>query len=305
MRVDIIQGKGNKMLRRICHEGEVYVMAPMKGSYKISLYNHSNKQRLAVVTVDGVNVLDGKDGDFKGQGYIVGPWETVEIPGWRRDDGTVAAFLFRPEEKSYASQTGRGTRNVGVIGVAVFDEAPPVRLTTCRCPNPEHHHHHHHYPAWPYVTYTYTTTNATDTIRLGEVTCSTSGGEEQTMGGVYFSSQAAPAAKSRRSSVLRSRSRSSEPKGLMSYDCDTEPSRSEDVGTGYGHEVEFQTTSVTFRRATETPAEVVCLRYATRERLQSWGVPVDRMERPERRPSPQAFPVNQGPSVPPPPGWRG
>jgi hypothetical protein len=304
MRVDIIQGKGNKPLRRICHEGEVYVMAPKKGSYRISLYNHSNKRRLAVVTVDGVNVLDGKDGDFEGQGYVLGPRETMEIPGWRRDDGTVAAFLFRPEEKSYANQTGRGTRNLGVVGVAVFDEKPKVR---CRCPKGHHEHHHHHYN-WPVFTtgYTYTTNTVNSPGSAGTVTCSTTGGDTPPAESVYFSS-----------SVGTPRSKGAQARGvtrgvnsadsIMLYD--QEPERNTlgglDVGTGYGHEVEFETVSTSFERATDQPAAVVCLRYAVKERLQSWGVPVHRMKRPERKPGPQAFPVSRGPAVPAPPGWRG
>jgi hypothetical protein len=302
MRVDIIQGKGNKPLRRICHEGEVYVMAPKKGTYRIQLYNHTSKRRVAVVTVDGVNVISGENGDFNGKGYVVGPKETIEIPGWRRDDGTVAAFLFRPEEKSYANQTGRGTSNVGVVGVAVFDEKPKVR---CRCPNGHHdHHHHHHYPSWGTNIF-YSSggggrygsnvgTGGTMPEPLTHITCSTAGGgEEQTLG---FAAEAQPRSVSK--GITRRRRR------IVMNDA-PEPSSSIDVGTGYGHEVDFETTSVAFERATDEPAVVLCLRYAVKERLQSWGVPVNRMKRPDRKPSPRAFPVSQGPSVPPPPGWRG
>lgn len=276
MRVDIIQGKGNKPLRRICHEGEVYVKAPKQGSYRIQLYNHTDRRRLAVVTVDGVNVLSGKDGDFKGQGYVLRPGETVEIPGWRRDEGAAAAFLFRQEEQSYANQTGRGIRNVGVVGVAVFDEEPPILI---RCPNTHlHHHHHHHHPDLLFST---DTTDNTGHSRSGTGTsCSSSG---------------------RKRLSKPHRPSSVQPRGVEFYD--TEPTT--DVGTGYGREVEFQTTSTVFTRATEEPAEVVVLRYAVKERLQSWGVPVHKMKRPNRKPSPQAFPISQSPSVPPPPGWVG
>jgi len=306
MRVDIIQNKGSKMLRRICHEGEVYVMAPKKGSYKIRLYNHSNKRRLAVVTVDGVNVINGEDGDFEGSGYVMQPWEKVEIPGWRRDGEKVAAFLFRPEEQSYAAQTGRGTRNVGVIGVAVFDEKPVVR------PNPpivireEHHHHHHDW--WPRTRWLHTCdTVSGDTVRYSstappdngtlmyenEVNCSTAGSAEPTLSMDTSASRSAERVSKGRAkrTVIRRRRRS-----VSSEDSPV------DVGTGYGHEVRFHTTDTTFERATESPAEVVTLRYATRSRLESWGVPVDEMERPSRRP--EAFPKSQE-GCPPPPGWRG
>jgi hypothetical protein len=42
------------------------------------------------------------------------------------------------------------------------------------------------------------------------------------------------------------------------------------------------------------------MRYASKEALRSWGVPVDRPEPPE---APNAFPIPVG--VQAPPGWRG
>jgi len=298
MRVDIVHK--SKPLRRIAHEGQVYVQAPKKGSYKIQLYNHCNQRRLAVVTVDGVNVITGEDGDFEGPGYILGPWETMEIPGWRRGDEEVAAFLFRPEKQSYAAQTGRGTRNVGVVGVAVFDEKKKPTTYTIR----QHHHHHHHHPVpvpiYPSPTWWYTTSTTTsvapeENTSAGVFTCSTSGEQVEVdssyanQGGLGFDDMLGETSP-------RETCRASGKKGVFSQD-------SIDVGTGYGHKVEFQTTSVEFDRATDTPAEVVVLRYATRERLQSWGVPVDQMQRP--KPEPKAFPASRSLGVPAPPGWRG
>jgi len=301
MRVDIIQNKGKKGLQRIVHDGEIYVMAPKKGSYKIHLHNTCSKRRLAVVTVDGVNVVTGEDGDFEGPGYVLPPWGKLEIPGWRRDDGKVAAFLFRPEKQSYANQTGRGTKNVGVVGVAVFDEEekPVVIVKT-----PEEHHHHHHYD-WPWgytwpLTYRWslttdapvrTSTTFSNSIEysssrgVNTTYCSTSGGGgDQTLS--FGPTQASRAAER----VKRAQDLA-------------ESMDSIDVGTGYGHEVSFETTSTTFNRATEHPAEVICLRYATRARLESWGIPVEEMRRPTSRP--EAFPGVSSQGVPPPPGWRG
>lgn len=41
MQIDIIRNKGKKMLRRIAHQGQVYVPVPKKGSYTIQLSNTS------------------------------------------------------------------------------------------------------------------------------------------------------------------------------------------------------------------------------------------------------------------------
>jgi hypothetical protein len=74
------------------------------------------------------------------------------------------------------------------------------------------------------------------------------------------------------------------------------------VGTGYGRETEHQVRTVSFRKADETPDQVVTLRYATRSWLAAQGIVVppsfDLLFGSTR---PQAFP---GVSCPPPPGWE-
>ncbi len=99
-----------------------FIQVPDMGAYGIRLRNTTPRRQLVVVSVDGLNVLDGQEASVDGGGYVLRPWETLDIPGWRRSDGTVAAFTVKPQEASYTAQTGHGTVNVGVIGVAVFEE---------------------------------------------------------------------------------------------------------------------------------------------------------------------------------------
>jgi hypothetical protein len=75
----------------------------------------------AIATVDGLDVINGRAGTFSNRGYIVNAWSTVEIDGWRRSTDTVAAFRFGRVSDSYAGKKGED-RNVGVIGVAFFEE---------------------------------------------------------------------------------------------------------------------------------------------------------------------------------------
>ena len=57
---------------------------------------------------------------------MLDPWGSVEITGWRKSLERTAAFYFTDLGDSYAARTGR-PQNVGVIGVAVFQEkAPPI-----------------------------------------------------------------------------------------------------------------------------------------------------------------------------------
>jgi hypothetical protein len=71
--------------------------------------------------VDGLDVIDGRPGSFDKRGYLVNPWASVEIDGFRRSMEQVAAFRFGSVARSYAASKG-DARNVGVIGVAVFAE---------------------------------------------------------------------------------------------------------------------------------------------------------------------------------------
>jgi hypothetical protein len=89
--------------------------------YAIRIQNDSASRFEAVATVDGLDVIDGQPGSFEKRGYLIGPWSSVEIDGFRQSEDAVAAFRFGRVRDSYAAKRGRD-RNVGVIGVAIFQE---------------------------------------------------------------------------------------------------------------------------------------------------------------------------------------
>ena len=89
--------------------------------YMISISNQSSNRFEAVVTVDGLDVMDGRAGSFAKRGYLVQPFGSVEIDGFRTSMDEVAAFRFGSVRGSYAAQKGND-RNVGVVGVAFFAE---------------------------------------------------------------------------------------------------------------------------------------------------------------------------------------
>ncbi len=101
--------------------GRSYVMGNDGARYAIRIENQTGARFEAVATVDGLDVIDGQPGSFEKRGYLVAPWSTVEIDGFRRSEAQVAAFRFGRVKDSYAAKRG-GDRNVGVIGVAVFQE---------------------------------------------------------------------------------------------------------------------------------------------------------------------------------------
>lgn len=89
--------------------------------YSVVLTNHTNHRFESVVTVDGLDVINGKPGTAENRGYVLLPFATLEIEGFRQSASAVAAFRFAAVGESYAAQTG-SARNVGVIGVAFFGE---------------------------------------------------------------------------------------------------------------------------------------------------------------------------------------
>lgn len=98
-----------------------YVVGEDGERYIISLENRTDHRFEAVATVDGLDVIDGEPGAYSKRGYLVGPWQTIEIDGFRRSFDEVAAFRFGSVSASYAARKG-DDRNVGVVGIAFFAE---------------------------------------------------------------------------------------------------------------------------------------------------------------------------------------
>ncbi len=106
------------------HEGRAYVVGKPGNEYQVVARNRRGEDLLAVVSVDGVNVVSGQTASTSQGGYVLGPWSHLDIKGWRKSLGETAAFYFTSLGDSYAARTGRAA-NVGVIGVALFERARP------------------------------------------------------------------------------------------------------------------------------------------------------------------------------------
>ncbi len=90
--------------------------------YTIVVKNHSPGRIEAVVSVDGLDVVDGKPASFNKRGYLIDAHGDLEIEGFRTSTTEVAAFRFGSVRDSYAQKKHGDARNVGVIGLAVFHE---------------------------------------------------------------------------------------------------------------------------------------------------------------------------------------
>ena len=98
-----------------------YVQGNSGERYIIRITNPTARRVEAVVTVDGLDVIDGEDGDLHKRGYVVPPYGEVRVEGFRTSQADVATFRFNSVNDSYANKKGKA-RNVGVIAVAIFEE---------------------------------------------------------------------------------------------------------------------------------------------------------------------------------------
>lgn len=121
--VEIYDRTEGRLLPTYTHEGRRYVVGKPGNEYAIRVRNQSGGRVLAVMSVDGINAISGDTASTAQTGYVLSPYESTDIAGWRKSMSRTAAFYFTALPDSYAARTGRPD-NVGVIGVAVFSERP-------------------------------------------------------------------------------------------------------------------------------------------------------------------------------------
>ena len=102
--------------------GRKFMVGAAGDRYSIVVQSNVPARIEVVISVDGLDVIDGQEAGFAKRGYIMGPHATIEVDGFRQSSDTVAAFRFGAVSQSYAEKKHGESRNVGVIGVALFNE---------------------------------------------------------------------------------------------------------------------------------------------------------------------------------------
>ena len=119
--VSVVDRDTGEWLSQHPHRGDVWVAGSPGHRYSVRLTNTTGERVLVVLSVDGINAITGQTANPSQAGYVLEPWETAEIAGWRKSYDDIAQFVFTDLPDSYAARTGRPD-NAGVIGVAVFRE---------------------------------------------------------------------------------------------------------------------------------------------------------------------------------------
>lgn len=270
-------------LTKFDHQGQTFLKAPsVKGQYTIRLTNKSNQRKLVVISVDGRSVMTGELADEQDSGYVLNAHQVMDLTGWRRTADEVAAFEFVELQDSYDKQVGGTGSNVGVIGIAVFNEKviPVMRNSWIKKQEPY---------SWDSELYR---------------TFSTGGASYDTKSikSSYDPSQECDYAHDCSDVVIDMSNTiiSGASAAGAAYSAETEFTSltSERIGTGYGEKKVMATVTTTFDRE-DHPVQKIVLRYATESTLRKWGVIKDNLI-PEVNPFPK-----EKPAVPAPPGWRG
>lgn len=127
------------------HNGKVFIEAKRGSEYTIEIKNNTWNRILAVCSVDGLDILNGEPAKEDNAGYVINGYNTGKFDGFRVSNEKVARFVFDYKDRSYAASKEDGSeRNVGVIGVRLFEEKekPVVKEI-------HHRHDHWNYPLVP------------------------------------------------------------------------------------------------------------------------------------------------------------
>src|SRR5471032_947702 len=117
--VSVYDRAENRTLPVYSYEGRYYIAGKPGNEYQVNIRNNQPGEILGVIAVDGVNAVSGETASWIQTGYVLTPYTSFGVKGWRKSLQRTAAFFFTELENSYAARSGRPD-NVGVIGVAVF-----------------------------------------------------------------------------------------------------------------------------------------------------------------------------------------
>ena len=273
VQVDVYDRANGSALPVYAKDGRNYVVGVPGHEYAVRIRNCTNGRILVATSVDGVNVVSGETAAPSQTGYVLEPWGSVEITGWRKSLERTAAFYFTDLGDSYAARTGR-PQNVGVIGVAVFQEKaqPHVwrdfgkRLGAAQPVEPMAEADARPYPA-----------------------PSRSMARQDAAADELSRSPASAPLPAPRSDMAAGDSRAAANESRAKESAEYAQKSLGKIGTGHGRSEESRVTTVAFERATDSPAETVAVQYDRRENLIAMGV----LPRPHyaQRQQPDPFPA--------------
>jgi hypothetical protein len=105
-----------------------YFQAFRGRNYSLVVRNNTGRRVGVLIAVDGLNVVTGDRSTLSGREpmYVLDPYESATIRGWRTSLNDVRRFVFVDEQRSYAERTGQANGDMGWIRVNAFREVTPL-----------------------------------------------------------------------------------------------------------------------------------------------------------------------------------
>jgi hypothetical protein len=101
-----------------------YFQAFRGRNYALVVRNNTNRRVGVLIAVDGLNVVTGNRSSLSRDEsmYVLDPYESTTIQGWRTSLNDIRRFVFVDESRSYAERTGQANGDMGWIRVLAFRE---------------------------------------------------------------------------------------------------------------------------------------------------------------------------------------
>ena len=246
----------NKDATEYSHRGKTYIEGRKGSEYELYFRNHTAKRVLVIFSVDGLSVMDGKVASDKSNGYVVDAYRSLTVPGWKVDSNTVAKFQFRPQgdkdnttyvEALKTEGFDVDESNQGVIGCIVIKEKEYI----------PHFAHQQYYYSQPQPTYY--------------------AGSPYSTHNLGYNTTLNAAAVSRRVTDIRV---PDVPNNAINFTsaCSGFNVVETGLGTGFGDDKEFKTTTTTFERA-DGIDWIAVINYDTLLNLKKLGVFVEKNDK--------------------------
>lgn len=284
----LIRPKGRGAADEYFHEGSIWIEGREGSDYTIELRNHTPSRVLFILSVDGLDVLEGQPAGLTSQGYVVPAYQVTNVPGWRINGREAAEFFFSRSRESYVNNIGGSTANTGVIGAMVFSEyqAPgqgpfPIAQYYSGTTSGPQMSSIVRNTAWVGANLLESSERRIDsnTVKAATAMLTSNSMEVKTSGGIHGVSV---------------------PSTNIASNLVTQ-----DVGTGFGASTDWCTSETVFRRANPSmPDCVLAIYYNTARNLEKMGIRLRRKRDVSYKADP--FPAYSSPGgCKPPPGWQG
>jgi hypothetical protein len=264
------------------HKGMSFIEARTGTNYTVKIKNDNPYRVMAVLSVDGLDVVTGKPAEETNTGYIIDAYSSLDVKGYRISDDNSASFIFTSKGKSYVQQAKSNATNAGVIGLRTYKEKVP------------------YYSGWILdsgVPYTILGNNTINTIpctyTVGNTTVTGTTTAANNCSNYFNTTLASNTSLNASSGILRSMNVSSNTSTPLSH-------KQFDTGTGWGSKLEDKVTRVSFEKGDMLVEMSVY--YASKEALVEMGVDLQNTPKIAKEPiMPKAF----GNYCTPPKGWNG